>query len=299
MKLFAVAGLGLGLAGSSAQAELIYGLTTDNNIFSFDSATPGTILSGHYVTGLAANESLVGMDFRPATGALYAVSTFGTLYTINPTTGAVTSGVPITGAVLNGTSFDIDFNPVADAIRLVSDADQNLAINPVTGAATVQSNINAGYGNPNLSGAAYTNNFAGAGSTTLYTIDTGFSSVSGGDLLNIQNTPASGTQTASLGLTDGNNTTADLTGLLGFDISGSTGSAFLALQYGVNGYSQFSTLNLGTAKINNASVAFPSSGLIGSGLFVRDISVLPVPEPTSLAALGVAGLSLLARRRKA
>jgi len=57
-----------------ATAEPIFGLSTNNQIFSFDSATPGTISPLVPVTGLLPGTTLVGMDFRPATpGVLVGV----------------------------------------------------------------------------------------------------------------------------------------------------------------------------------------------------------------------------------
>ena len=61
---------------------------------------------------------------------------------------------------------------------MVSDAGQNLRLNPNNGAvagvdtalAFAAGDANAGQ-NPNLVGSAYTNNFAGSTSTTLYGID--------------------------------------------------------------------------------------------------------------------------------
>ena len=63
------------VGGQSAKAELVYGITFDNNLFSFDSATPNNILTGVYVGGLNANEFIQGIDFRPATGELYGLRT--------------------------------------------------------------------------------------------------------------------------------------------------------------------------------------------------------------------------------
>ncbi|MDB5324727.1 MAG: hypothetical protein JWM57_296 [Phycisphaerales bacterium] len=298
-KVLPVVGVGLFLAStgaSTAQAELIYGLTTDNNLFSFDSATPGTILTGSFISGLQANESIVGIDTRPnpaaSAGVIFGVGSTGRVYTLNPTNGAATLvGGPITPQ-LNGTSFDIDFNPTVDRFRIVSDADQNLRVDPNTGAVT---NIDGaiaysvGTPNPNIAGIAYTNNLAGATSTVLYAID------AGNDQLNTMNANV-GTLTPVSSLKDSLGNAIDVSGLLGFDVSGGSGVAYVALQQGGNGYSQFSAINLATGGLTNITGS-ATSGLIGGGLFVRDITV--VPEPASLGLAGVAAFGLIARRRRA
>src|SRR5215218_1253454 len=58
---------------STAHAELLIGLTSQNALISFDSATPGTVGATVPVTGLGAGESLLAIDIRPATGQLYAL----------------------------------------------------------------------------------------------------------------------------------------------------------------------------------------------------------------------------------
>src|SRR5207253_11128454 len=77
-----------------------------------------------------------------------------------------------------------DFNPVVDRIRVVSNADQNLRLNPNDGTLTaIDTNLAFAAGdpnqgaNPNVVALAYTNNFAGAGSTTLFGIDDGIDSL--------------------------------------------------------------------------------------------------------------------------
>src|SRR5262245_2555880 len=79
-----IALLGSMLFGAtSARAALVYGVSLSNTLFSFDSADPTTLLSGAAISGLASNESVRGIDFRPADGQLYALGSFGRIYTLN------------------------------------------------------------------------------------------------------------------------------------------------------------------------------------------------------------------------
>jgi hypothetical protein len=285
--LAAAAIVGLG-ASSPASAVLVYGLDVDNNLFSFDSAAPNAILSGTFVTGLGQNEKLLGIDFRPATGGLYAIGSLNNVYQLNTATGAATlvgSGI---GTVISGTAFGVDFNPTVDRIRFTSDTDQNLRINPITGAlVSADSALNYAAGDPNagknpsIVGSAYTNNFPGAPATVLYGIDSVL------DVLVTQNPPNAGilNTVGSLGV--------NATNLTGFDIF-NVNTAYAALQTAAGGVSDFYTLDLTTGA---ASLV----GTIGGGLWVRDIAVTIVPEPSAalLLSLGVAGLARFGSRRKA
>ena len=49
----------------------LLGLDNANQLLRFNSASPGTLAANTAVTGLGAGETLVGIDFRPATGQLY------------------------------------------------------------------------------------------------------------------------------------------------------------------------------------------------------------------------------------
>ena len=172
----------------SAWAVSIYGLTPDNKLLLFDGDVPANISSVQPITGLDVGDNLVGIDVRPATGQLYALSSDASLYTINPVTAIATKVADLaadpadvtapfyTGLV--GTNFGIDFNPVVDRLRVVSNADENLRINPANGFVSADTSLayaaapdrNAG-ANPNVGDIAYTNNFAGATTTTLFGID--------------------------------------------------------------------------------------------------------------------------------
>src|SRR5262245_14388614 len=60
----------------------------------FDSTTPGTLTNIAAITGLGAGQSIVGLDFRPQTGELYAMgflNGLGQLYKLNPTNAAATA----------------------------------------------------------------------------------------------------------------------------------------------------------------------------------------------------------------
>ncbi len=117
--------------------------------------------------------------------------------------------------------------------------EQNLRINVNTGAVTTDGNLNPG--DPSVTGAAYTNNFAGATSTTLYVID------SASDTLQIQNPPNNGTfvTVGSLG--------GDAPAFVGFDISSSSGIAFASAIIG--GSSNLYTINLSTGLASAAAMS--------------------------------------------
>src|SRR5664279_1481984 len=209
-----------------ARAEQMVALSSDNRLFFFDHTTPGTITRTAVITGLQSGETLFGIDFRPATGQLYALGSTSRLYQLDVNTGAATAVGSAGGFSIVGTNFGFDFNPVADRVRITSDSDQNIRVNPDDGTATSDLTLRFAAGDPNdgvnanVVGSAYTNNFAGAGATVLYDIDQFL------DVLVIQDPPNSGNlrTIGPLGVDTGENT--------GFDISGVTGRAYASLTIG-------------------------------------------------------------------
>ena len=76
--------LGTGMQSVNAQGPVfipgaategtIFAVTAGNRLISFRQETPGAINSNVAITGLAAGEIIVGIDFRPRTGQLIGIS---------------------------------------------------------------------------------------------------------------------------------------------------------------------------------------------------------------------------------
>src|SRR5262245_56674782 len=75
------------LEDRSARSTLV-ALTPQDNLLTFDSAAPGTVITSADVSGLQVGERLLGIDVRPATGQVYGLTSAARLYTLNPFTGA-------------------------------------------------------------------------------------------------------------------------------------------------------------------------------------------------------------------
>ena len=62
----------------------VFAVTNGNNLISFNQFTPSALRSGPTaITGLQAAEVVMGIDFRPRTGVLFAVTNQSRVYTIN------------------------------------------------------------------------------------------------------------------------------------------------------------------------------------------------------------------------
>lgn len=256
MLLVAFAGT-LQTASAQESNETIYGITSSGNqLVSFNSNDPQAILTRMQVTGLLGGEVVIKIDFRPATGVLYGLTNYDRLVTINTATAEATPVAALAG--LSGGEYGIDFNPTVDRLRIVNTNDQNNSVHPDTGALITQTPLNPG--NPNIVSVAYSNNFPGATTTTLYDID------SNTDSLYIQSPPASGTLVfiGPLGVNTGD--------FVGFDIS-RAGVAYATL-------SDPSTNNSSLYRINLQTGTATLIGPIANGTTsLRDIAVSPKLPP--------------------
>lgn len=182
-------------------------LTDSNMIAYYNAQNLSTPIESWEITGLQPSETILSIDYRPATGQLYALGSTSRLYIINEESGLATplGAGPFEPAIASQNA-SIDFNPTVDRIRLVTDSGQNLRLHPELGTvAATDGSINGG-NNPKIGAVAYTNSMSGASSTMLYDID--FEA----DKLYIQNPPNDG------GLQEVGNLTVDFMGLGGFDI---------------------------------------------------------------------------------
>jgi Domain of unknown function (DUF4394) len=241
------AGTGHDSGRSKEFSRQLVATDASGNLLSFRAGLPW-LVKRTQITGLPAGVSLVGIDFRPATGDLYGVGSDSVVYRVNPHTAIAIAEGPAFAPALTGTSFGVDFNPTVDKIRVTSDANQNLRLDPDPG--TVLMNDGAlNPGDPNVVASAYLNSAFSATrptATKLFAID----SVS--DMLLEQNPPNAGT------LINGKPLKVDVGSQTSFDIAGSDNVAYMVTQ----GAGKFGA-GLYTVDLDTGKARF--RGLVGNG----------------------------------
>lgn len=299
------------LGGSTAHAQLAYGVNGAGNLFRFSVDDPANVTVLGPV-GFVPE----GIDFRPSSNTLYAIDVgpnTSQLYTLNIATGAPTpvgAGFTSTGIVdgisyslVGEQTFGFDFNPktlqgdTSMRIRLVATNGANLRLNSLTGQiAAVDGTLAIGTSSPFVDGAAYINNIASAGGvTSLFDMD------SRNDSLYLQDPPNAG----ALTLVGPFGVTIDASRGIGFDIytqpgdadpgiGGDEGYAVLkrpdAPPIGPTGAYMLYDVDLATGQITNGSLVGPvATPFDFDGGFA--LLPIPVPEPSSLALLLVATIA--------
>ena len=263
---------------ASVTGNLAYALA-GTNLLTFDTALPGTIRTSLGVTGMAATQTLVGLDVRPFTNTLFALGYDAALaapganaqvYSVSAVTGVATAVGSAIRLELGTGKVGFDFNPTVDRIRVTSSSTRaNYRLNPIDGTiaatdgnlayATTDANAAA---TPNIGAVAYTNSVAGplAATTALYNYDLSL------NIITTQNPPNAGT----LNTVGASGITANATASsLDMDIYSSvagTNSAYLVANPGITTNTNLYTVNLTTG-------AATLVGAIGNGLAARDIAV--------------------------
>lgn len=264
---------------ANGAGELIYGIDQYNNLFSFSSAAPGSILSQHAISGLQPNEEIRGIDYW--NGTFYGLGSFSHLYTLDPNTGAGTQLGGVFSPVLNGATFGVDND--LGGFRVVSGLNQYLLVDRGTAGVTVEPSLSYAAGDPffgvlpRVDAIAY-NPFTG----NWYAADT------------LQNTlarfnPATGllSTIGALGI--------DAARYNGFDISPATGIMYMDTP------AASSDPQANLYIVNPVTGAASLVGLIGSpgdDILVRGLTVVPEPSAIPLVALGVLGLLFAHRRQR-
>ena len=67
--------------------EIIYGVTASDRLVRFAASEPGRLLSSVPLRGLLVGEDLTGIDFRPASGELFGLTSMNRMLRIDPATG--------------------------------------------------------------------------------------------------------------------------------------------------------------------------------------------------------------------
>ena len=214
-----------------------YAVSRMNELLIFNPEKPAELLTKP-IMGLQTGEKVLGIDFRPKNGQLYALGSTNRIYTLNASSG-LAAEVGKLSVPLNGMYFGFDFNPVADRIRIVSNKRQNLRVNPDDATATEDGSLNGTNGKLAVVAAAYTNSFAGTTSTELFVMDVDM------DKLYLQNPPNAGTLVlkGNLGI--------NANGANGFDIGASSGKAYAILtakKGKINDTTKWYTVNTTTGK---------------------------------------------------
>lgn len=175
-------------APAAPQGMTAYGLDTQGRLVTFGTDNAAASLRRLSVTGLPTGETLVDLDVRNTDNRLYALSSAGRLYRLDPASGVLTpDGASLPAGV---TPVAMDFNPAANRLRVFAEGDRSFRLTPSTPptpsaspAGTVTDDgmlmYATGTPNPDLVAAAYTHSFnnsatgaapAGA-TTTLYSVD--------------------------------------------------------------------------------------------------------------------------------
>ena len=265
-----VIGSGLALTGTGVAATRNKGLTIialsdDGQLVRVKEKAGSEARLLGAITGFVGDTSLVGIDYRPATGQLYGVGNSGGIYTIDVQTRVATKVSQLSTA-LSGTSFGVDFNPTVDRLRIVSDTGQNLRHDVTMAAPTTTTDTSLTYPPATstatgITGAAYTNNDVSTNTaTTLFDLDSSL------DQMAIQ-APANNGLLSATGKTN-----MDCGSVTGLDI--------------------YTTVRDGVAIKNKAIAVCEATGASAPGIYAVNMTTgaatLRSSLPSSLSIVGIA-----------
>jgi Domain of unknown function (DUF4394) len=250
-----------GSDGRGSERRILFATDSKGNLLKFDSRSRRAV-SSKAITGLPAGVVLGGIDFRPATGDLYALGSDKVVYRVNVATAIAVAEGPafeLAPGALNSGNMGFDFNPTVDKIRVTSDADDNIRLNPDEGN-LLSKDTSLTPADVMVVGSAYTNSSFTAFTTRptvteLYALDIAPSK----DRLWIQRPANNGTliMPVSLGF--------DLGANAGFDIAGSNNVGYVAGTQMGRSSAELWRVDLATGKTR-------SLGRIGKGVTITGLA---------------------------
>ncbi|MDZ7891996.1 MAG: DUF4394 domain-containing protein [Rhodoferax sp.] len=274
------AAIALALSGCTAMQEgagtpskeTLQVVTDKLELLTLNAGQPTKVLKRVQLSGLAAGDTLVGIDYRIAKGVLFALAKSGRLYTVDTATGVLKPVGAAPAVALQGDAIGMDFNPVADRVRVMSTSGQNVRLHPDTGALAATDpapfyaagDRRAGV-KPEVAAAAYTYNKKDDKLTTNFAIDrNGGFLVTMGTAEGVQPVVSFNTgqlySVGALGVTDMSDVSMDIA-----DVSG---AAFAAVRLKSHATTRLYSVNLQTGKGTFI-------GTIGDGARVLGLAVEP------------------------
>lgn len=252
--------------------ETLQVVTDKLELLTLNAGQPTKVLKRVQLSGLAAGDTVVGIDYRIAKGVLFALAKSGRLYTVDTATGVLKPVGAAPAVALQGDAFGMDFNPVADRVRVMSTSGQNVRLHPDTGALAATDpapfyaagDRRAGV-KPEVAAAAYTYNKKDDKLTTNFAIDrNGGFLVTMGSAEGVQPVVSFNTgqlfTVGALGVTDMSDASMDIA-----DVSG---AAFAAVRLKSHATTRLYSVDLQTGKGTFI-------GTIGDGARVLGLAVEP------------------------
>jgi hypothetical protein len=256
----------IALVGRGGSGELL---------LTFDSATPSNVTTTP-ITGLQLNDEIVGIDYRPTDGKVYAMGAQSNLYSLNPSTGAATLVASDPTISLASGHVGLDWNPV-NGLLYVSDPfgpqHNNYVVNPATGQFTANPNYPA---SSLIIDLAFSNNVPGATTTTLYGID----AASPQNLVTLDPSTGAVNPVGPVG-------SLGVNALAALDISGASGVAYAMLTDPTTGAELLATVDLRTGAASEVGPISLGSGVTPNGGLAVIASASAVPEPSSLLLMAL------------